>query len=80
MYAMADGNGSLPGAGAYTETYDINGAAAECWSWKKAKASATVSFTADGSQFTASDISRHCQEQIDHYQKLRQTGNITVGV
>lgn len=79
MYALLDANSVAPGGGSWVETYDFNGAAAEAWGWKKAKASATVTFNADGSQFSMAELSANCQERIDYYQSLRQIGNISVG-
>lgn len=80
MYAMADANGIAPGGSGWLETYDLNGAAMECWLWKEAKASEYVSFTADGAQFSVSQITAHCQAKAAQYREARQTGNLTVGI
>lgn len=78
MYAVVDGAGVIPGDTGWLETYDMAGAALECWQWKKAAAVANVNFNADGSQFSLSDISEHIEERIRYYSALRATGNLTV--
>lgn len=69
LAARADADGLAPDDDDWTETYDLNAAAAEGWRWKMAKATARVSF-GDGTQSVSrSDFVAHCAAMVAQYQR-----------
>ena len=68
--ALTDVDGFAPSAEDWTETYDLNGAAAEIWLLKAAKATAAVSEdTETGS--VSSLIFRNCCRMAQIYSRKR---------
>lgn len=75
-YALTDEFGTLPD-GAW-ETFDMYGAAAECWKIKAGRAAKYVNINADGQQISLNQIQQTCEMQYQHYLALASVGNITV--
>lgn len=78
MYALADLNNVVPGEVGWVESFDWNGAAAECWGWKEGLASSNVNMSGDGRQASLSDIAEHCRERRKAFLDARATGVIHV--
>jgi hypothetical protein len=78
MYATADSNKVAPGGTGWLETYDYNGAAYECWSWKEAAATNMVGFNADGTQWNMQELLVNIRAKKAEHLAARQTGNIHV--
>lgn len=55
----------------WTETYDLNAAAAEGWRWKAGKAASDVTFRSDGQGFDLSDLIKHCRAMAKDYTSRR---------
>lgn len=77
LFAVSDGR-RAPGTDGWLESYDMNGAAAECMRWKLATATADISFTADGATNTMDQLTQHLQARLNDFEARRTTGTITV--
>ena len=78
MYARADANGVAPEVKGWQPTYDLNGAAAEGWRWKSAKASELVSVDLDGERMSSNQLFAHCNQMARMYAS-RRTASVSFG-
>lgn len=78
LFSVADMRNRPPSSSAWVESYDMNGAAAECIRWKLAAAAIDVSFTADGSTTTLDQLTQHLTARLADFEARRFTGTITV--
>lgn len=75
-----DADGLAPTDTGWTETWDLNAAAAEGWRWKAAKVAGYFTFGTDGQTFNRSDMAKACQDMARTYRD-RVVGSIpTVAV
>ena len=51
--------------------FDLNGAAAEGWRWKAAKAAELISVDLDGERMSSNQLFEHCQQMVRTYAKRR---------
>lgn len=65
--ARADEDGLYRGDDGWTETWDVNAAAAEGWRRKAARAVAKFDFAEDSQRFSRAQIFQHCKEQERSY-------------
>jgi hypothetical protein len=80
LFAVRDSERNIPGDAAWVETFDMNGAAAECMRWKLAVASVDVSFTVDGSTTTLDQLTQHLRSLEQAFEARRSTGTISVAI
>jgi hypothetical protein len=66
LYPMIDADGLAPGETGYTETYNLNLAAADIWDEKASAAAGKYDFSANGSSFKLSQI-------MDQYKDMAKT-------
>jgi hypothetical protein len=74
---VADVYGLAPADTGWTETWDLNRAAAIGWIWKAGKAAHMYSFQEHDRSFTRSDLIKHCQQMATQY-KRRVVSTLTV--
>lgn len=68
-FAIADPDGLPPGDTNWTPTYNLNGAAAEGWRWKAARASELHSSDLDGDRMSADQVFEHCMRMVKLYSR-----------
>jgi len=73
-YPVADADGYLPAADAWTPTYDLAQAAAEIWDEKAASVAANFAFDADGASFQKQQQHEHYLQQARRYYSRRVAG------
>lgn len=59
-------------------TYDLNAAAAMIWEEKAAVPAADFDFSADGGNYSRSQVYEQCMKQARHYQARRKAHTITL--
>lgn len=64
-----DASGLAPDAADWTETWDLNSAAAEGWRWKAAKVAGSFDFVTDSQRFDRSQIAAMCLDMADRYRR-----------
>ena len=67
-----DVDGKAPADEGWTPTYDraaLPSAVVQGWEMKAAKAVPEISYTSDGSQFSNSDVHKHCLAQADRWRR-----------
>jgi len=74
--ALTDAAGILPLATGWSETYDVNSAAAEAWLIKAARASATVEVDPPGSGIFTSKVFDNCRKMARIYAGKRNTSSV----
>lgn len=65
--ARADADGLYRGDTGWTETWDVNAAAAEGWLRKAGRAATQFNFAEDGQRFDRAQIYQHCMAQHQLY-------------
>lgn len=73
-FRLVDAAGLAPDETGWEPTYDLNGAAAEGWRWKEAKATELVNFSADGASFNRGDIVKACAAMAEYYDNRAPAG------
>jgi hypothetical protein len=77
IYAYADADGRAPDDAAWIGTWDLPEVYRQGWLLKAAKVVGDVTYSADGAQYSQSDMHRHCLEQANRYGSI---GVLSVGV
>jgi hypothetical protein len=73
--AVIDEDGYEPDEDEWTETYDLNAAAADIWDEKAAALVGRIDFNSDGGQFSASQFYEQAKRQAQFYRsKSRPKG------
>lgn len=68
---VADVNGLPPSSTAYTDTWDLRGAAAEGWRWKAGKVAHRVDFGTDVHRQSRDQLQKHCLAMAELYARGR---------
>lgn len=61
--------GLLPSDTGWTETWDLNAAAATGWRWKAGKVAGAYTFSSDGQSFSRSEMHAMCLEMARQYRR-----------
>lgn len=75
----ADAEGNAPSSDDWTETWDLDSAAAEGWRLKAGRAARLFNVAEDGQRFSASQIYAHCIQQERVYRR-RIVQSVSVGL
>lgn len=74
-YPVADALGIFPNASGWAgDTYDLNSAAADIWNEKAGLMSGNFDFSADGGNYTRSQMFEHAKKQARYYRSRRKPG------
>jgi hypothetical protein len=79
-YPITDADGYEPDADDWTETYDLNAAAAAIWYEKAAAHVTDYKFTADGSTFNRNEVYNQCMRMASRYASLAVPGSLEVRI
>lgn len=77
IHALEDVNGLAPSATGWVGTWDFPAALRDGWLLKAAKVVPDINYTADGAQYSMSDMHAHCLMMAE---KVAGIGVISVGV
>jgi hypothetical protein len=75
-HAVIDSDGYEPDEDDWTETYDLNAAAADIWEEKAAALVGEMDFSADGGQFSASQLYEQAKKQAAYYRSRSRIKSI----
>jgi len=77
-YPLVDAYGYDPEDDNWTETYDLNAAAADIWGEKAAARADDFDFRADGGDYTRSQAYEQAMKQARYYQARRSFKTVTM--
>lgn len=75
-YPVRDSDGLAPTDTDWTDTYDLNAAAADVWSEKAASIASRFDFSADGATFNRSQAVKQAQAMAIHFRSRRYAKSV----
>jgi hypothetical protein len=77
-HAVIDDDGYEPDESEWTETYDLNAAAADIWQEKAAALVGRIDFSADGGTFSASQLHEQAKKQAAYFRSRSRPKSIVL--
>lgn len=71
-----DADGNEPSDEGWTATYDLNGVASQLWEEKAAAAAADFDFSADGGNYSRSQVAANCMKMARRFASKRTIATI----